>query len=244
MRSSVSEHKPEEYLQQLKTHYADIGAVLERDCDMVRMTVPVEHWTNTARSLRDAREFAFSQLTDLCGVDFLAYGQREWDTETVSGSGFSRGIDGAAVGRFGASDTPRETTVENRFVVMVHLLSVRHNRRLRLCCFATDDGMPKMPSLVDVWNNADWYEREAFDLYGIVFEGHPDLRRLLTDYGFVGHPLRKDFPLSGNVELRYDSTQRRIVYQPVSIQPRVLVPRVIRDDSRYADRDVEPSSEG
>jgi NADH-quinone oxidoreductase subunit C len=116
---------------------------------------------------------------------------------------------------------------------VAHLLSYRHNRRLRLRCFAPDEGMPIVPSLVDVWSSANWYEREAFDLFGIVFEGHPDLRRILTDYGFTGHPFRKDFPLIGNVAVRYDAQKKRVVYEPVEIEPRVLVPRVIRADSRY-----------
>jgi len=115
-----------------------------------------------------------------------------------------------------------------RFAAVYHLLSIRHNRRLRLKVFAPDDDLPVVPSVIAIWNSASWYEREAFDLYGILFEGHPDLRRLLTDYGFIGHPFRKDFPLSGNVEVIYDAEQRRVVYQPVSIEPRVLVPKVIR----------------
>lgn len=115
----------------------------------------------------------------------------------------------------------------------MHLLSLDQNVRLRLRCFAADDSFPVVPSLTDVWSGANWFEREAFDLYGIVFEGHPDLRRILTDYGFVGHPFRKDFPLIGNVEVRYDPDKGRVVYEPVSIEPRVGVPRVVREDSRY-----------
>ncbi len=122
-----------------------------------------------------------------------------------------------------------------RFAVVVHLLSLRHNRRVRLRTFLDDD-QPVLASLVPVWNAADWYEREAFDLFGFVFEGHADLRRILTDYGFVGHPFRKDFPVSGRVEVRYDPEKRRVVYEPVSIEPRVLVPRVIREEG-YGGRD-------
>lgn len=122
-----------------------------------------------------------------------------------------------------------------RFAAVTHLLSVTHNWRLRLRAFAPDDDLPVLPSLIDVWNSLNWFEREAFDFYGIVFEGHPDLRRILTDYGFVGHPFRKDFPLIGNVEVRYDAERKRVVYEPVtSVEPRVGVPRVIRDDARYA----------
>jgi NADH-quinone oxidoreductase subunit C len=119
-----------------------------------------------------------------------------------------------------------------RFAAVYQLLSVTHNRRLRIRCFATDDP-PRIASVVDIWASADWYEREAFDLFGLLFEGHPDLRRLLTDYGFIGHPFRKDFPLEGNVEVRYDPDKKRVIYQPVTIKNRVLVPRVIRHDTRY-----------
>jgi len=116
-----------------------------------------------------------------------------------------------------------------RFAVVCHLLSLSHNHRLRVRVFATDDDFPVVPSIVDVWPSANWFEREAFDLYGIVFDGHPDLRRLLTDYGFVGHPFRKDFPLSGYVEMRYDPEQKRVIYQPVTIEPREITPRIIRE---------------
>jgi NADH-quinone oxidoreductase subunit C len=118
-----------------------------------------------------------------------------------------------------------------RFAVVVHLLSVANNQRVRVRVFCPDDDLPMVVSMVDLWPSANWFEREAFDLYGIVFEGHPDLRRILTDYGFIGHPFRKDFPLSGNVEMRYDPTQQRVIYQPVSIEPREIVPRIVRDES-------------
>ena len=122
-----------------------------------------------------------------------------------------------------------------RFAVVYHLLSIKHNHRIRLKVF-TDGEPPLVNSVIDIWNSANWYEREAFDLFGIIFEGHPDLRRILTDYGFVGHPFRKDFPLTGNVEMRYDPEKQRVVYQPVSIEPRINQPRVIRDDNRYLGR--------
>ena len=118
-----------------------------------------------------------------------------------------------------------------RFAVVVHLLSITHNWRLRIRCFTTDDDFPSMPSLISVWNSVNWFEREAFDLYGIVFPGHPDLRRILTDYGFIGHPFRKDFPISGHVEMRYDEQQRRVIYEPVTIEPRENTPRIVRDDN-------------
>ena len=144
---------------------------------------------------------------------------------------FEQMIDLCGVDYAAYADKPREGP---RFAVAVHLLSVTNNWRLRLKTFCPDDELPVMPSLVDVWPAANWFEREAFDLFGIIFEGHPDLRRILTDYGFVGHPFRKDFPLSGHVEMRYDPEQKRVVYQPVTIDPREVVPRIVRED-HYAE---------
>jgi NADH-quinone oxidoreductase subunit C len=131
----------------------------------------------------------------------------------------------------------KEWTKE-RFAVVYHLVSIKHNHRIRLKVFIGGEP-PIVDSVINVWNSANWFEREAFDLYGIVFEGHPDLRRILTDYGFVGHPFRKDFPLSGNVEMRYDPEKQRVIYQPVSIEPRINQPRVIRQDNRYASEHEE-----
>ena len=184
-----------------------------------------------ATALRDEAPFRFSEAVDVCGVDYLGYGQTEWDTQTISSTGFSRGVEGEATGRFTWADRPRDVDQPRRFAAVIHLLSIEHNQRLRLRVFCEDDSLPVVPSLTGIWPGVNWFEREAFDLYGIIFEGHPDLRRILTDYGFVGHPFRKDFPLIGNVEVRYDPEQKRVVYEPVSIEPRVLVPRVIRDDA-------------
>ena len=205
--------------------------ILEQREDVILVLAP-ERLLEVAQALRDEPEFRFAQLIDLCGVDYLSYGLTEWDTEDVSSEGFSRGVEGFGPGRFDWEHRPREGVHPRRFAAVTQLLSVHHNARLRLRCYAPDDGLPVIPSLVDVWPVANWFEREAFDLFGIVFEGHPDLRRILTDYGFVGHPFRKDFPLIGNVEVRYDEAQGRVVYQPVSIEPRVGVPRVVRNDSR------------
>jgi NADH-quinone oxidoreductase subunit C len=207
------------------------------------MNVNTEHWLEVCRALRDEEDFSYEQLTDLCGVDYLGYGQSEWETEQASSEGFSRGVEGLGPGRFDWAERPEADQVEQRFGIVVHLLSFRHNKRLRIQCFAPDEGMPIVPSLVEIWNSANWYEREAFDLFGIVFEGHPDLRRILTDYGFTGHPFRKDFPLIGNVAVRYDSRKKRVVYEPVEIEPRVLVPRVIRLDSRYNTDEVDLAAE-
>lgn len=201
-----------------------------------------EAWAEAARILRDDAELGFEQLIDLCGVDYLGYGEDEWDTSDVSSEGFSRGVEGAGPGRFDWENRPRGNGPERRFAVVVHLMSVRHNRRLRIRCFAADNSLPVVPSLVDVYPVANWFERECFDLFGVVFEGHPDLRRILTDYGFVGHPFRKDFPLTGNVEVRYDAERKRVVYEPVSIEPRVGVPRVVREDSRWQQAATERPS--
>jgi len=196
---------------------------------------------DTFTALRDEADFGFDQLMDICGVDYLAYGKDEWVTEESSATGFSRGVDADSAGRLPvleeelSLETPQ---TERRFAAVYHLLSVTNNQRLRIKVFAVDDQLPIIPSVIDIWSSANWFEREAFDLYGIMFEGHPDLRRILTDYGFIGHPFRKDFPLTGNVEVIYDPEKRRVVYQPVSIEPRVLVPRVIR-----AEGDAEGISE-
>lgn len=198
----------------------------------IMLVLAPDRLLDVARALRDEPEFRFEQLIDVCGVDYLSYGQVEWDTSDASSEGFSRGVEGEGAGRFDWASRPRPDAHAGRFASVVQLLSVHHNQRLSLRTYATDDVLPVVPSLVDVWPGANWFEREAFDLFGIVYEGHPDLRRILTDYGFVGHPFRKDFPLIGNVEVRYDAEQERVIYQPVTIEPRVLVPRVVRQDSR------------
>jgi len=203
------------------------------------LEIAPENWLECCRILRDHSDFAYEQLTDLCGVDYLSYGQTEWETTDATAEGFSRGVEGLGPGRFNWSQRPELSDLKQRFAVVIHLLSQQHNTRLRLRCFAPDEGMPIVPSLTEIWSCADWYEREAFDLYGIVFEGHPDLRRILTDYGFTGHPFRKDFPLIGNVAVRYDSEKKRVIYEPVEIEPRVLVPRVIRNDTRYRTDDID-----
>jgi NADH-quinone oxidoreductase subunit C len=183
-----------------------------------------------ATTLRDGKGLQFEMCMDVCGVDYLEHGVAEWKTEQATVSGFSRGVARASTpgGSCGGDMVPGR-----RFAVVYHLLSIALNQRLRLKVFCEDDVQPMVDSVTGIWASADWFEREAFDLFGILFKGHPDLRRLLTDYGFIGHPFRKDFPLSGNVEVRYDPEKGRVVYQAVSIEPRVLVPKVIRHDNRY-----------
>lgn len=215
-----------------------LGCVVEHG--QVTAEIDPTKWLDSARILRDQRDFSFEQLIDLCGVDYAAFGQDEWKTENATDTGFGRGVTGEGPGRFSWGDRPDIDDTGRRFAVVVHLISIKHNRRLRIRCFAPEDALPTVTSLTDVWNCANWFEREAFDLYGIIFKGHPDLRRILTDYGFVGHPFRKDFPLVGNVEVRYDPEKGRVVYEPVSIEPRVTVPRVIREDSRYVGQGIPP----
>ncbi|GAB4475339.1 MAG: NADH-quinone oxidoreductase subunit C [Burkholderiaceae bacterium] len=181
LRSALGER-----IADLKTALGEITIVVKA----------ADHLT-VARTLRDDERLKFEQCIDLAGVDYLHYGDGEWDGP--------------------------------RFAVVMHLLSVTHNWRVRVRTFCPDDELPLIDSVTGVWPSAGWYEREAFDLYGIVFEGHADLRRILTDYGFVGHPFRKDFPISGYVEMRYDPEQRRVIYQPVTIEPREVTPRVIRE---------------
>jgi len=216
--------------------------------------VPAARLLELCQVLRDAAELKFEMCMDVCGVDYLEYGRAEWKTRSATNSGFSRGVaprdlaadraasEAAAARRLrappgdGQGDAPRDdarTLGVARFAVVYHLLSITHNHRLRVRVFCPDDSQPMVDSVTGVWASADWFERETFDLFGILFKGHPDLRRLLTDYGFIGHPFRKDFPLSGNVEVRYDPEKGRVVYQPVTIDPRVLVPKVIRRDNRY-----------
>ena len=205
------------------------------------------------RILRDTEGLQFEMLMDLCGVDYLSYGRAEWDTASATTTGFSRGVlgrgdarngdpasgatasRGSMSGGAGAGEPLVETDYQppSRFAVVYHLLSISNNARLRLKVACEDDERPMVDSVTGVWASADWFEREAFDLFGILFVGHPDLRRILTDYGFIGHPFRKDFPLIGKSEVRYDPKKGRVVYEPVSIEPRTLVPKAIRDDNRY-----------
>jgi NADH-quinone oxidoreductase subunit C len=168
----------------------------------ITVTVAAKDLTEAMALLRDGDGLRFTQLADLCGVDYQAH------------------AGGAGEGQ--------------RFAVVYHLLSMELNQRVRVRAYCADDDFPAVDSVVGIWPSANWFEREAFDLFGIVFPGHPDLRRLLTDYGFVGHPFRKDFPLSGHVEMRYDPDQQRVIYQPVSIEPREIVPRVTRE-AHYGD---------
>jgi NADH-quinone oxidoreductase subunit C len=231
------------FVERLRARFADAQIEVAEPRGEVGIVFDAAAHHAGCRLLRD--EFGFEQLIDVAAVDYLGYGSDEWDTD-VSSEGFSRGVEGRGPGRFKFGETPSRQVPEpqgeagipmpqRRFAAVLQLLSVANNRRLRVRCFAPNDDLPVVPSVTDLWPVANWFEREAFDVMGIVFQGHPDLRRILTDYGFVGHPFRKDFPLIGNVEVRYDEEKKRVIYEPVtSVEPRVGVPRVIRDDARYA----------
>jgi len=186
--------------ERLRNHFEGIYTACIQEQGQFILTVPSDRLWDIARRLRDEPDLRFDMLMDVCGVDYLTYGQNAWK--------------------------------EKRFAVVYQLLSIVRNERVRLKVFVDDDP-PMIDSIISLWQSADWYEREVFDLFGIIFNGHPDLRRILTDYGFIGHPLRKDFPLIGNVEMYYDPDRGRVVYQKVSIELRTLVPSVIRKDNRY-----------
>lgn len=191
--------------QNLREVLGERVATLTVDRGEVMLEVAAADYLAVATTLRDHADLRFEQAMDLCGVDYASYGEVAFTGE----------------GRAGAL----------RFAAVSQLLSLTHNWRLRLRVFAPDNDFPVVDSLMDVWNGVNWFEREAFDLYGIMFSGHNDLRRILTDYGFVGHPFRKDFPIFGYVEMRYDPEQRRVVYQPVTIEPRENTPRIVREDN-------------
>lgn len=191
---------PAQLIEILRAVFGERASHLSEAFGEVTIVVAKSDYLEVMKTLRDAPELQFRELIDLCGIDYAGYNN---DPNGLNGK---------------------------RFAVVSHLLSLEFNCRLRVRIFAEDEQMPSVPSIVDIWPAANWFEREAFDLYGILFEGHPDLRRILTDYGFVGHPFRKDFPIQGYVEMRYDEEQKRVVYQPVTIEPREITPRVIRDD--------------
>jgi NADH-quinone oxidoreductase subunit C len=215
-----NDHLTEQLKSRLVNHITDLNLAYGE----VTIECKAQHLKAIMFELRDLEAFSFDQLIDLCGVDYLSYGEYDWETESATESGFSRGVEPQEARAY-IMDKPR-------FAVVYHLLSTKKNHRLRVKLFA-DESHLIVPSVHDLWKGANWFEREAYDLYGILFEGHPDLRRILTDYGFIGHPFRKDFPLSGHVEMRYDAKLQKVIYTPVDIVPRVLVPKVIRNDNRY-----------
>ncbi len=230
---------PEERLEELQDALEELlddfeGCSWRTEYGELTLTVPREDLLGVMRILRTRTPVAMEQCIDVCGVDYAAYGQSGWEVGGVPNVDFEWGV------------TPVRSGLDpaNRFAVVYHLLSLTHNVRMRVEVFLDAD-RPVVDSVTGIWASANWFEREAFDLFGILFAGHPDLRRILTDYGFIGHPFRKDFPLIGEVEMRYDPEQQRVIYEPVSIEPRTLVPRVIRHDLRYEEghKPEQPESE-
>ncbi len=189
------------------------------ECDKAKV---VEFLTE----LKTNKLFAFDQLVDLCVVDYLSYGDSAWETNDATDKGFCRAVNQQL--------NTSKTNDKGRFAVVYHLLSTKNNHRLRVKVFLSEDCLI-VPSVHAIWKSANWFEREAYDLFGVLFSEHPDLRRILTDYGFIGHPFRKDFPVSGHVEMRYDAKLEKVIYEPVDIEPRILEPKVVRNDSRYID---------
>ena len=186
----------------------------------VEIKINPEQLIEVATALKS--NLSFELLMDVIAVDYLTYGDVDWKTNNATSTGYSRAVKPTIIPEI-------DETFKGRFAVFYQLLSVSNNQRLTLKIFTSESNPPSVPSLVNIWSSADWFEREAFDLMGIHFDGHPDLRRILTDYGFIGHPFRKDFPTNGNLEVVYDEEKEEVVYQPVSISTRPGVPRVIRD---------------
>ena len=219
--------KHDDLAERLRSELADALFTVSTAYDEVTAECNVTSLKPVLCHLQSRETFAFDELIDLCVVDYLYYGQYDWETCPATERGFSRAVE------------PQESKAcvfdKPRFAVVYHLLSTKKNHRLRLKVFL-DEAHLVIPSVHDIWKGANWFEREAYDLYGVMFDGHPDLRRILTDYGFIGHPFRKDFPLSGHVEMRYDATLQKVIYEPVDIVPRTLVPKVIRNDNRYIEQ--------
>jgi NADH-quinone oxidoreductase subunit C len=220
--------------ENIRASLASFEPEIKVDREQITLEILSNYLLPVAEILRTDKALRFEMLLDVCGVDYSAYGIQDWETTSTTYTGFSRGVEKRSNG-----DVPRK---KHRFAVVYHFLSLTHNQRVRVRIFAEND---QDPSIMPLWDGANWFEREAFDLFGIKFEGHPDLRRILTDYGFKGHPFRKDFPVIGEVEPRFDAAAGRVIYEPVtSIEPRTLVPKVIRKDNRYTVNDHDPRSFG
>lgn len=216
-------------MEQLELELSNYISEIKLAYDEVTIECEAKNLKQLMSELRNSSVFDFDQLIDLCGVDYLHYGQYDWETDSATEGGFSRGA------------APQEPISDKkdkpRFAVVYHLLSTQKNHRLRVK-LSVEETHLIVPSVHHIWKGANWFEREAYDLYGILFEDHPDLRRILTDYGFIGHPFRKDFPISGEVEMRYDAVLQKVIYEPVDIIPRINVPKVIRNDNRYLGKEA------
>lgn len=220
--------------EQLESELGSLINTIELAYDEITLTTDAKQLKALCYQLCSVEDFAFNQLIDICGVDYLLYGIDAWETNSASEHGFSRGSE--------RKDTPLHDSEQPRFAVVYHLLSTLKNHRVRVKVYLPES-RPLLPSVHDIWKAADWFEREAYDLYGILFENHPDLRRILTDYGFIGHPFRKDFPLIGKASVRYDATLEQVIYEPVDIEDRTLQPKVIRQDNRYLIKEEEKKGE-
>ena len=216
------EEKIKQYLNSLSE--------IKNDIDMISAKVEKDNLIEVMQILKNTKELEFQQLTDLCAADFSQFRKTEWTTTDAATSGYSRGVNSDTHGRIKFGESVEKLDTNDRFCIIYHLLSLKNNSRIRIKVFLSENP-PIIPSITSIWDSANWYEREAFDLFGILFEGHPDLRRILTDYGFIGFPFRKDFPLIGNTQVRYDPKLKRVISEPVTIEPRVLVPKVIRKDN-------------
>tara|TARA_B110000438_G_scaffold293654_1_gene333869 strand:- start:2379 stop:3035 length:657 start_codon:yes stop_codon:yes gene_type:complete len=192
--------------------------------DSISIAINKDNLLNICKILKSDISLSFDMLIDICAVDYLTYGNADWKTLDATNTGFSRAVKKTII------PDPDENYDQKRFGIFYQLLSIKHNTRLTLYTFTGSDNPPTIDSVNGIWNSANWFEREAFDLMGIQFKGHPDLRRILTDYGFIGHPFRKDFPTNGNLEVIYDEDQEKVIYKPVSITTRPGVPRIIRKD--------------
>jgi NADH-quinone oxidoreductase subunit C len=218
----------------IRERFSGVIKVCDQQCDEVTIELAEQDLVETCLALRDEPAFEFKQLMDVTCVDYLAYGQSEWETTNATSDGFDR-----AANRLENLTMPDGVL---RFVVVYHLLSLTNNQRLRIKVRLAEERLV-LDSVTSVWSCANWYEREAYDLFGVVFKGHNDLRRILTDYGFVGHPFRKDFPVSGHVQVRYDEKLARVIYEPVDIEPRINVPKVIRPIQRKVAKAAENEGE-
>lgn len=220
----------------IQTRFGTLVKSLTLSFNELTLEVAKEDLISACVALKSEPMFQFEMLMDIAGIDYLHYGQSEWSTSSdASATGFERAVQ--------PLDEQPSTYKKARFSVAYQLLSLHYNQRLRLKVYLEQDNL-LCPSVYKIWNSANWYEREAFDLFGILFENHPDLRRILTDYGFDGHPFRKDFPLIGQVEMRYDATLNRVVYEPVSIQARVLTPKTIRQEFHLSNEELQNTKQG
>ena len=231
--ASTPEARLSKLASDLRNAFTDKGCEVIESHGEVTLVAPCDNFYEIASDLRDSAQFKFEEAIDVCGVDYSTYGESEWQTDSASSTGYGRGVE---------RDMPVAVDAKNRFAAVYHLLSLSRNVRLRVRV-PLDAELPIVKSVCDLWPSVNWFEREAFDLFGILFDGHPDLRRILTDYGFVGYPFRKDFPLEGHVEMRYDAEQQRVIYEPVKLVPRTLVPRVIRNTGSQQSAEKEENQD-